>query len=123
MGIAYGSDVEQALSLLHDTVVAHPRTLEEPAPLIVFEHFGDNALELSARVFLDSLEGRLQVMTELRTAINRVFEEAGIVIAFPQRDVHLDTAEPLRIALEGAADDTVMPREDRPDTRFIQPNR
>ena len=41
-------------------------------------------------------------MTELRTAINRAFQEASIAIAFPQRDVHLDTAGPIRIAIEPA---------------------
>ncbi len=59
VGIAYGSNVEQALEILHDVVSAHRNTLKEPPPLIVFENFGDNALELSARCFLDSVEQRL----------------------------------------------------------------
>jgi len=100
VGIAYGSNVEQALQILHDVVSAHRNTLKEPAPLIVFENFGDNALELSARCFLSSVEQRMTVMTELRTAINKAFQEAGISIAFPQRDVHLDTGGPIRIAIE-----------------------
>jgi len=103
VGIAYGSNVEQALKLLSDVVRAHPRTLKEPSPLIVFENFGENALELSARCFLDSPDHRLGVMTDLRTTINRVFAEAGITIAFPQRDVHVDTAGPIRVALEAPA--------------------
>ena len=100
VGIAYGSDVEQALKLLNDVVRAHPRTLREPAPLIVFEDFGNNALELSARCFLDSPDQRTSVMTELRLTIHRAFEEAGIAIAFAQRDVHLDTGGPIRVAIE-----------------------
>ncbi len=100
VGIAYGSDVEKALEILRDVTLNHPKTVREPAPLIVFENFGDNALELSARSFIDTLEGRLQVMTEMRQEINRRFEEAGIVIAFPQRDVHLDTEGPIRIAID-----------------------
>jgi potassium efflux system protein len=102
VGIAYGSNVEQALQILRDVVWAHPRALKEPAPLIVFENFGDNALELSARCFLDSVDQRLTVMTELRTAINRAFQDAGIAIAFPQRDVHLDTGGPIRVVVEPA---------------------
>jgi len=102
VGIAYGSNVEQALQILRDVVGAHPRSLKEPAPLIVFENFGDNALELSARCFLDSVDQRLTVMTELRTAINRAFSEAGIAIAFPQRDVHLNTSGPIRVAIDAA---------------------
>ena len=68
------------------------------------EHFGDNALELSARCFLGSLEGRMQTMTELRTAINKAFAEAGIVIAFPQRDIHLESSTPIRVQLDTAPD-------------------
>ena len=102
VGIAYGSNVERALQILRDVVRAHPRTLREPAPLIVFENFGENALEMSARCFLDSIDQRLTVMTEMRTAINRAFQEAGIAIAFPQRDVHLDTGGPIRVAIEPA---------------------
>ncbi|HSG88916.1 MAG TPA: mechanosensitive ion channel domain-containing protein, partial [Pseudomonadales bacterium] len=100
VGIAYGSKVEEALRILQEVTLAHPRVLAEPPPLVVFEHFGDNALELSARCFLDSVEGRLEAMTELRTAINAAFADAGIVIAYPQRDVHLDVTAPIRIAME-----------------------
>jgi potassium efflux system protein len=103
VGIAYGSNVEQALKILNDVVCAHPRTLKEPAPLIVFENFGDNALELSARCFLGSPDYRVSVMTELRMTINRAFADAGITIAFPQRDVHLDTGGPIRVAIEAPA--------------------
>ncbi|MEM9621899.1 MAG: mechanosensitive ion channel domain-containing protein [Pseudomonadota bacterium] len=101
VGIAYGSDVEKALDMLRNIVTSHPNTLEDPEPLIVFENFGDNALELSARCFVDALEHRLRTMTDLRTAINTAFADAGIVIAYPQRDIHLDTTAPLRVSLEG----------------------
>ncbi len=104
VGIAYGSNVEQALEILRDVALNHPRTVREPPPLIVFENFGDNALELSSRSFIDSLDGRLQVMTEMRQEINRRFEEAGIVIAFPQRDVHVETQGPIRVAIDPSPD-------------------
>jgi len=103
VGIAYGSDVERALKILNDVVRGDPRTLNEPAPLIIFENFGENALELSARCFLDSPDQRLSVMTELRMKINRAFAEAGITIAFPQRDVHLDTGGPIHVAIDAPA--------------------
>lgn len=100
VGVAYGSDVEQALTILTDVVRAHARTLKEPPPLVVFENFGPDALELSARCFVDSPDQRTSTMTELRTAINAAFARAGIAIAFPQRDVHLDTGGPIRVAIE-----------------------
>ncbi|MBT8147425.1 MAG: mechanosensitive ion channel [Gammaproteobacteria bacterium] len=100
VGVAYGSDVEEAIRLLYKVVDEHPNTLPEPKPTIVFEHFGDNALELTARSFLDSMEDRLVIASDFRTGIYKAFNVAGIVIAFPQRDVHLDVEGPINVALQ-----------------------
>jgi len=67
--------------------------------MITFEGFGDNALTLLIRCYLDSLEFRLLTVTELHTAINKKFNDAGIAIAFPQRDIHLDTTHPLEVRI------------------------
>ena len=100
VGIAYGSDAKEATKIISNIVRSHPRVVEEPEPQIVFESFGDNALQLSARCFLNSLEKRLAVVSELNHEIYQQLKEAGIVIAFPQRDIHFDADKPLRIALE-----------------------
>ena len=100
VGIAYGNDVELAIKTLYDIVSNHPRVVNDPEPQIVFESFGDNALMLSARCFLNSLENRMGVVTEMNREIYRRFEEEGLVIAFPQRDIHFDADKPIRIALE-----------------------
>ncbi len=106
VGIAYGSDVEQALRLLEETAAEHPDVLEDPEPVVTFEAFGDNSLNLGLRCFVPDLDNRLQIQTDLHRAINRKFNEAGIVIAFPQRDLHLDTASPLEVRLlKGATPD------------------
>ena len=73
------------------------RVLHEPGPLLTFEGFGDNALNLILRAYVGSIDHRLATITALHKAINHKFEEAGIVIAFPQRDVHLDTSRPLEM--------------------------
>ncbi len=106
VGIAYGSDVEKALRLIEETAVEHGEVLADPAPVVTFESFGDNTLDLGLRCFVPDLDNRLQIKTDLLRTINRKFEEAGIVIAFPQRDLHLDTASPLEVRLlQGAATD------------------
>ena len=100
VGVAYGSDVEKALRILGEVVADHPSTLKEPEPRITFENFGDNALELSLRCFLGKIEGWWGIVTELRRDIYKRFNEAGIVIAIPQRDVHLDSQQPIRIVVD-----------------------
>ena len=97
IGIAYGSDVEKALKILLETAEQNERVIDDPAPLVAFESFGDNALDLSLRCYIGSMDYRLLTLTELNQVINREFEAAGISIAFPQRDIHLDTSSPLEV--------------------------
>ena len=103
VGVAYGSDVEKSLRLIEEAALEHPNVLSDPEPLVTFEQFGDNALVLGLRCFVPELDLRLKVQTDLMRTINHKFKEAGIVIAFPQRDLHLDTASPLELRiLQGA---------------------
>jgi potassium efflux system protein len=97
VGIAYGSDVRKALEVLESVARGNPQVLEDPKPMITFEAFGDNALTLYVRCYISSLDHRLETVTALHESIYAEFEKAGIVIAFPQRDVHLDTSRPLEI--------------------------
>ncbi len=89
VGVAYGSDTELALKLLLKTVAGHPNVLEDPAPIASFVGFGDSTLNLELRAYLPDLNERLNTISELHTAIDRAFKEAGIEIAFPQLDLHL----------------------------------
>jgi potassium efflux system protein len=100
VGIAYGSDVALALKLIQEATTENEKIMDDPAPVITFDSFGDNALTLTARVFIDNLDHRLATISELHSAINDKFNKAGIVIAFPQRDVHLDTSQPLEIRIK-----------------------
>ena len=77
----------------------HPKVLDDPAPFIIFEGFGDSSLQLGLRIYLPSLDHRLITKSEINASINSKYEEAGIVIAYPQRDVHLDTRRPLDIRM------------------------
>jgi potassium efflux system protein len=97
LGVAYGTDVRRALDLMAAAALEHPRILNDPKPIVTFEGFGDNALTLLLRCYLDSLEFRLVTISELHELINRKFNEAGLVIAFPQRDVHLDATRPIEV--------------------------
>jgi potassium efflux system protein len=101
VGVAYGSDVRRAMDLIMEAATENQRVLADPPPFVTFESFGDNSLLLILRCFLDTLEYRLATISELHEAINGKLNDAGIVIAFPQRDLHLDTLRPLDIRILG----------------------
>ncbi|MDA1162478.1 MAG: mechanosensitive ion channel [Planctomycetota bacterium] len=110
VGIAYGSDVAKAKELLLRVCNDHPLTLAEPATIVAFEGFGDNSLTFVVRTFLPNLDNRLVVIDALHTNIDRVFREANIEIAFPQRDLHLRSVDPaVASALRGTPSDPAAP--------------
>ena len=94
VGVAYGSDTERVRSLLLQAGQEHPQILENPAPMAIFDGFGDSALKFSLRVFLPSLDCRLAIVHDLHTKINQLLGDAGIVIPFPQRDLHVRSIDP-----------------------------
>ncbi|MBU0618251.1 MAG: mechanosensitive ion channel [Planctomycetes bacterium] len=99
VGIAYGSDAALAKRLLLKLAQENPLVLDDPAPSALFLRFGDNSLDLELRVFLGNIKDRLTLTDELHEAINREFQQAGIEIVFPQRDVHLETTKPIEVRM------------------------
>ncbi len=106
VGVAYGSDLDTVRRVLLDVARACPIVEPEPAPLAVFERFGDSALEFSLRIFVRGTGQLLAARDQLNLAIDREFRAAGIEIPFPQRDIHIRTAapgDPVAAALAQAA--------------------
>ncbi|MCU7918100.1 MAG: mechanosensitive ion channel [Candidatus Thiodiazotropha sp. (ex Epidulcina cf. delphinae)] len=99
VGVAYGSDVSQAMGLMLEAAEENENVLQEPKPVATFEAFGDNALTLLLRAYLGSMDNRLATITALHETINRKFNEAGIDIPFPQRDLHLHGSTPLEVRI------------------------
>jgi potassium efflux system protein len=93
IGIAYGSDTELAEQLLYKVARENEDVLPEPAPRVYFRGFGESALDFELRVFVSSVDLWLGTQHELNKAIDREFRQAGIEIAFPQRDIHVRTIQ------------------------------
>jgi potassium efflux system protein len=99
VGVAYGSDVQKAMVLMVGAAEENPMVLGDPKPIATFDGFGDNALLLTLRCFIGSVDDRLPATSDLHKAIDQKFREAGLSIAFPQRDIHLDMSRPLDIRI------------------------
>jgi len=101
VGVAYGSPTRRVEELLHRAVRESDRALIPPEPVVFFEDFGDSALIFEARFWITMKRpmDRRRALSEVRFRIDELFRGDGIVIAFPQRDLHLDNLQPLQVRL------------------------
>ncbi|MBT8449446.1 MAG: mechanosensitive ion channel [Gammaproteobacteria bacterium] len=92
VGIAYGSPSKKAAALIEQAAFEHPDIHDDPEPLVIFEDFGDNALIFDLYFWIDSFGERdiRVIRSDIRFRIEELFKENNIVIAFPQRDIHVD---------------------------------
>jgi small-conductance mechanosensitive channel len=92
VGVAYGSPVKKVAELILQATTDQKSIQTTPKPFVTFEDFGDNALMFEVTFWLDSTtEGGLRVMrSHIRFRLDELFEENNIVVAFPQRDLHID---------------------------------
>jgi len=105
VGVAYGSPTRDVANLLLKAADDHGRILTKPEPYVWFSDFGDNALvfDLYFWVEVRKLADRRTIESDARHRIDNLFRSAGITIAFPQRDVHLDHGtSPIRVQIEPA---------------------
>ncbi|MCR9141748.1 MAG: mechanosensitive ion channel [bacterium] len=89
VGVAYGTDPKQVLQILEDAARGQEHIIPGEDPQVYFLGFGDSSLDFTVRVFTEKIELRLQIQSDLTTAIYGALNEAGIEIPFPQRDLHI----------------------------------
>ncbi len=105
VGVAYGSPIREVETQLMAALQGHPKILSRPEPIILFKEFGDNALHFEAHFWLriHSQMERYKISSDIRFAIDDRFRESNIVIAYPQRDLHIDSLAPLEIRMVESA--------------------
>lgn len=99
VGVVYGSPTREVERILKQVTDEEARVMKSPPPIILFKEFGDNALifELHFWMQLRRPMDEWIVSSALRFRIDDLMREAKIVIAFPQRDVHLDSISPIQV--------------------------
>lgn len=104
VGVAYGSPVKHVAEIMDSVTRGHPEVLSQPETLVLFQEFGDNALifEVFFWAEMTRLRDLRKMRSDIRFEIDEKFREAGITIAFPQRDVHLDSIAPVQVRLIGS---------------------
>jgi small-conductance mechanosensitive channel len=89
IGVAYGSDVQLVTKLLLEIAREHPDVLDDPAPAVLFNEFGDSSLNFELLVWIPSPMIRKKVISDINYAIEAAFREHGVEIPFPQQDIYV----------------------------------
>lgn len=87
IGIAYSADIRQA----KDTLVAVAREIPwvsaSPAPKVVVRNFGESAIGLQLRVWIDDARKRMDTISEITDRVKTAFDRRGIEIPYPKREI------------------------------------
>ena len=92
IGVAYGSDLQKVMEILLAVAAADSNVLKDPAPAVVFQGFGESALNFGLRVWT-LVQANLDTKSRLSIALLQALHEAGIEIPFPQRDLNLKSMD------------------------------
>jgi len=102
LGISFAADLDQALTLAVAAAMSIDRILKIPEPKCIVSDFGDSTVNLKLRVWIDDPKnGIANAKNAVLLKVWENFHANGIEIAFPQRDLHIKSAIPLKIAGEG----------------------
>ena len=87
-GIGYSDDISKAEKVLADIVSGHEKVLKDPEPVIRLHELGDSSVNFVVRPW-SKTEEYWNVYWDITREVKRRFDEEGISIPFPQRDVHI----------------------------------
>jgi len=107
VGVAYGSPVRKVEEILYKAVAADEQILQQPKPMVIFDAFADNSLEFELLfwVLADGDKDLRVIRSDVRFRIDEMFRAEGITIAFPQRDIHIDSLAPIAVRVVDQGDE------------------
>lgn len=89
VGVGYDSKPEQVINLLLEIAYDNKRVLKSPSPIAFFLNFGDSSLNFELKFWLDDVNIRKGVISELNCKILKELSDHNIEIPYPQRDIHI----------------------------------
>jgi small-conductance mechanosensitive channel len=87
VGVAYKEDLRHVREVLLDVADRNPLCLEEPAPVIIFQGYGESSINHQFSVWA-ATDNYLELRNSIPLEIKEAFDEAGIEIPFPHRTLY-----------------------------------
>jgi small conductance mechanosensitive channel len=88
IGVAYDSDLGTVIDLIRSALLANPRVLHEPAPVVQPMQFGDSAVNIAVKPWV-AVQDQVAASGEIHAAVLATLRARGVVIPPPQREVRL----------------------------------
>ncbi len=90
-GIAYDDDMEKAQKIMEQVVKEHPLVLDDPAPVVRVHELADSSVNFVCRPWVKTSD-YWDVYWDVTRKVKERFDEEGVSIPFPQRDLHIYNA-------------------------------
>lgn len=87
-GISYGDDISKAKEIINNIINNDERVLKEPEPMIAVGALADSSVNINTRVWCKK-EEYWNIYWDMFEKVKKEFDENGISIPFPQRDIHM----------------------------------
>ncbi len=87
VGVAYNADIQKAKDILVELAKTVAWVAPVPSPKVVVRNFGDSSVDLQLRVWIDDARKRMDTISDITDKIKTAFDDAGIEIPFPKRDI------------------------------------
>jgi small-conductance mechanosensitive channel len=114
LGISYDADVELAKRLILEVARDASGVQQDPAPKVIVRSFGESSVNLELRVWISDARRRRDIADEVTGRVKTAFDEHGVEIPYPKRDIYVRTAgddrpseeRPAATLGSGSSDDT-----------------
>lgn len=87
IGVSRNADIDHVIKCLKAAAEENTLSLDDPSPVVIFQGFGDSALNFTLGAWCDRTQF-LDLKNTIMRDIKRKFDQEGIEIPFPQRVVH-----------------------------------
>jgi len=105
LGVSYNENPHRIIEICQEAARKQSRVIEEPSPLCLLTEFGDSSVNFQLRFWIrDPHQGVANIQSAVLLEIWDRFKEEGIEIPFPQRDLHLKSAIPVKIERDNESD-------------------
>ena len=88
VAISYSSNIKRAKEIAMEVMEKHPMVLKDPAPIVLVKDLAESSINLAVRPWAE-LPDFFEMRSDILEQIKFKFDENGIQIPYPQREIHI----------------------------------